>query len=219
MEAREFVAGLVAEMEQLFGQLGELETLESESDGRVEVITLLKLALASELEASDLAGLWLPTTPEIDAKSLLADQCADEMKHYRMIAARLAELGVDPETLDPIPDGYSPHFEHLRRLRTTVERIAAGPFAREAIAKVRNAQFIDFCRSVGDDRTADMYEQVINPEEIRHHEGGRRVLERLCTDAESQDLATRATRHSLAIADELRTLAEKSTGLHPIPVS
>jgi hypothetical protein len=41
----------------------------------------------------------------------------------------------------------------------------------------------------------------------------------LCTTEEAQRLAKEATRNSMAIADELRTLAEKSTGLHPIPVS
>jgi 1,2-phenylacetyl-CoA epoxidase catalytic subunit len=219
MDAKTFVAGLVSEMEGIFSHLGELETLESESQGRVDVVTLLELALASELEASELAGMWMPTTSEIDAKTLLAQQCGDEMRHYGLILQRLEQLGVETEGLDPMAGGYSPFYEYLRGLRTTVERIAAGPFAREAIAKVRNAQFIEFCRSVGDHETARLYEEIINPEEILHHQGGRAVLERLCTTEEAQRLAKEATRNSMAIADELRTLAEKSTGLHPIPVS
>ena len=70
-----FVARLLAEMNDLFNQLGEHETLEAESDGQVEVVTLLKLALQSELEAAEIAALWLPTTPEIEAKTILAAQC------------------------------------------------------------------------------------------------------------------------------------------------
>ena len=58
-------------MQALFARLGEQETLEAESQGKVEVVTLLRLALKSELEASELAGLWMPTTPEIDAKMRL----------------------------------------------------------------------------------------------------------------------------------------------------
>ena len=108
MNSKEFVAGLVEEMNQLFARLGEIETLESEAEGEVDVITLLRLALKSELEASELAGLWLPTTPEVEAKMLLAQQCGDEMKHYGMISARLAELGEDLAGFDPLADGHSP---------------------------------------------------------------------------------------------------------------
>ena len=219
MDATDFVAGLVAEMEALFARLGERETLEAESEGRVEVVTLLRLALDSELEASELAGLWLTTTPEIEAKLLLAEQCGDEMKHYALLCRRLEELGQDLAGLTPLADGYSPLYHYLRGLRSTVERVAAGPFAREAIAKVRNAQFIAFCESVGDDGTARLYRDVIQPEEVKHHELARGILEHLCTTPELQALATAAVRSSLAIADELRTLAEKSTGKHPIPVS
>ena len=219
MDATEFVASLVAEMDSLFARLGELETLEAESQGQVEIVTLLRLALDSELEASELAGLWMPTTPEIDAKLLLAEQCGDEMKHYALICRRLEELGEDLSGFSPLADGYSPLYHYLRGLRTTVERVAAGPFAREAIAEVRNEQFITFCDSVGDEGTARLYRDVIQPEEVKHHELARAILERLCTTPELQELAAAAVRSSLAIADELRTLAEKSTGMHPIPVS
>jgi len=82
MQGKEFVARLIEEMELLFARLGETETLESESEGQVDVVTLLRLALKSEIEASELAGFWLPTTPEVDAKMTLALQCGDEMKHY-----------------------------------------------------------------------------------------------------------------------------------------
>src|SRR5688572_32758528 len=169
MTGKEFVARLEAEMDRLFAQLGEHETLESESEGRVDVVTLLKLALKSELEASELAGFWLPTTPEVDAKMALALQCGDEMKHYGMIARRLAELGEDLSSFDPLADGHSPLYQYLRGLRTTVERIAAGPFANEAIAQIRNTQFVNFCLTVGDEGTARLYADVIQPEEAHHH--------------------------------------------------
>ena len=219
MNANEFVAGLVAEMQALFARLAEGQTLEAESQGNVDVVPLLRAALKSELEAAELGGYALPTTSEIDAKSAFAQQCADEMKHYRLIAARLAELGEDLAGHDPFADGYSPLYHYIKTLKTTVERIAAGPFAREAIAEVRNAQFIAFCERTGDRETARLYRDVIQPEEIEHHRLGRAVLERLCTTPETQRLAAEATRNTLAIADELSTLAERTTGLGPIPVS
>lgn len=219
MNSKDFVAGLMDEMEQIFARLGDTDTLESESEGQVDVVTLLRLALKSELEASELAGLWMPTTPEVDAKMCLAQQCGDEMKHYGMISQRLAELGEDLAEFDPLSDGHSPLYQYLRGLRTTVERIAAGPFASEAIATVRNAQFVKFCREVGDQETARLYDETIQPEEFHHHELGRRVLEKYATTPELQELAAAAVRNTLAIADELRNLAARTTGIHNIPVS
>jgi hypothetical protein len=219
MKAPEFVAGLVEEMRAVFSRLGEGQTLEAESQGNVDVVPLLYAALKSELEAAELGGLALPVTPEIDAKSAFAQQCADEMKHYRLIAARLAELGEDLDGFDPLAEGYSPLYHYVKGLRTTVERIAAGPFAREAIAEVRNAQSVALCERLGDRETARLYREVIQPEEIEHHRLGRAVLERLCTTPELQRLAAEAARATLAIADELSTLAEKTTGHGPIPVS
>lgn len=219
MNGKEFVASLVEEMDRLFAQLGEIDTLESEAEGKVDVVTLLRLALKSELEASELAGFWMPTTPEVDGKMVLALQCGDEMKHYGLISQRLVDLGEDLSGFDPLADGHSPLYQYLRGLRTTVERVAAGPFANEAIAQIRNAQFVNFCRSVGDEGTARLYEDVIQPEEAHHHQVGREYLENHLTTPDLQELAAAAVRNTLAIADELRHLTAKSTGLLSIPVS
>ncbi len=219
MTGKEFVDSLMQEMEALFSRLGETETLESESEGRMDVATLLRLALKSELEASELAAFWLPSTPELDAKALLAEQCGDEMRHYGLISQRLAELGDDLAGFDPLADGHSPLYQYQRGLRTTVERVAAGPFASEAIAQVRNDQFVRFCASVGDHGTARLYAEVIQPEEQHHHVLGRTIVEKYATTPELQELAAAAVRNTLAIADELRNLAEKATGLHNLPVS
>lgn len=216
---KEFVAALRGELDELFDQLGEHDTLESESEGNVDVVTLLKLALGSEMEASEIAALWMPSTPEIDAKRMLARQCDDEMKHYELISKRLAELGEDVDEFNPVADGYSPLYHYLRPLRSTVERIAAGPFTGEAIAEIRNAQFIAFCRSVEDETTAELYESVIQPEEIHHHRLAAELLEKYCDTLERQTTAREAMHNALAIADELRSLKQKTTGLSSIPAS
>jgi hypothetical protein len=219
LSGEEFVARLQAEMRELFDQLGENETLEAESEGRVDVVTLLKLALQSEMEASEIAALWMPSTPEVDAKQVLAHQVGDEMKHYDLIVKRLTALGEDMSGFDAVAGGYSAMYHYLRPLRTTVERIAAGPFAGEAIAEVRNAQFIAFCRAAGDDETADLYERIIQPDEVKHHRIAAEWLARHCTTEALQQQAAEAARNTLAIADELRTLEKKRSGLANIPVS
>ena len=101
----------------------------------------------------------------------------------------------------------------------TVEWVAVGVFAAEVIAEVCNAQFIAFCRSVGDDETARLYVEIIQPEESEHHWMAVELLAVHCTTLELQELAVGAICNTLAIADELRMLAEKTTGLSNIPVS
>src|SRR5579859_3924832 len=204
-------------MDRVFAQHGDTDTLTSELSGDVDIVTLLRLALKSEMEASELAAIWLPSTPELDARLCLALQCGDEMKHYALIRDRLTELGFEVGAFDPPGEGRSPLYHYLRGLNTTVERIAGGPFASEAIAQVRNSQFVRYCRAVGDLRTAELYETIIQPEEVHHHHLGREVLEAYATTPELQELAAVATRNTLAIADELSNLAAKSTGMHHIP--
>ena len=72
---------------------------------------------------------------------------------------------------------------------------------------------------VGDGDTAKLYQEIINPEETHHHEMGSQLLVKYALTEELQELAANATRSSLAIADELRTLTEKATGMRSIPVS
>ena len=221
MDSKEFVQGLVDELEALFSQLGDEEILEAESGGQKDVATLLRLALQSELEAAELAGSWMPQTQEVDGKMLFALQCGDEMRHYQLILDRLRELGQleEGEEVETSGEGYSPLYHYLKGLRTTIERAAAGPFTCEAIARARNRQFIAFCRSAGDEETARLYDEVIQPEEVHHHEEGRRFLERHATTPEAQEAVAAAVRSTLAIADELKSLAEKSTGVDTLPVS
>jgi len=122
----------------------------------------------------------------------LARQVGDEAKHYRMIADRLRALGFDPSSFDPLAKGYGPLFQYLDTLKTTVERVAAGQFTREAIAVVKNRQFIEFCDRAGDRVTATLYRDVIEPDERYHHELGRRLLLRLATTPEAQAAARAA---------------------------
>ena len=219
MKSREFVQQLVDEMESLFSELGDRETLESESEGQVEIVNLLRVAMKSEIEASEVAGHWMPITPEIDVKTAFAQQCGDEMRHYNLIAQRLAELGEDLSDYDPTREAFSPYYHYLRSLNTSLERVAAGPFTMEAVAEVRNLQFIALCQSLGDDETARLYIDIIQPEEVHHKELGQELLEKYAVTESDQELVTAAMRNSLAIADELRTLTERTTGLRPILVS
>ena len=217
MTAAEFVAGLDDDNQRLLKALEPDATLKPEIDGPLNVPNLLKVALKNEIEATEIAARWLVTSDDVQVKLALARQVGDEAKHYRLIADRLGALGVDASTLDPLSSGYGPLFKYLDSLLTTVERVAAGQFTREAIAVVKNRQFIDFCERVGDRETAALYRDTIEPDERYHHELGRRLLLRLATTPEAQAAATRAARRTLELADELQRKALATAGIHHAP--
>ena len=217
MTAAEFVARLDAENQAALRGLEPDATLKPEVDGPLNVPNLLKVALRNEIEATEIAARWLVTTDDVAVKLALARQVGDEARHYRLIAERLGALGIDAGGLDPLAGGYGPLFKFLDTLATTVERVAAGQFTREAIAVVKNRQFIEFCDRVGDRDTAALYRDTIEPDERYHHEMGRRLLLRLADTPQAQQAATAAARRTLALAEELQKKALATAGIHHAP--
>ena len=217
MTAQEFVRQLDGDNQRRLSRLAPADTLKPEVEGDLTVLNLLKVALRNEIEATEIAARWLVTTDDVDVKLALARQVGDEAKHYRMIADRLRALGFDARSFDPLAKGYGPLFQYLDTLTTTVERVAAGQFTREAIAVVKNRQFIEFCERAGDRETAAMYRDVIEPDERYHHELGRTLLLRLATTQDAQEAAMRAARKTLELADELQRQALATAGIHHAP--
>jgi bacterioferritin (cytochrome b1) len=217
MTAEDFVRRLDDENQRLLGRLAPDDTLKPEVAGELTVVNLLKVALKNEIEATEIAARWLVTTDDLDVKLALARQVGDESRHYRLIADRLRALGFAPTTFNPLAKGYGPLFAYLDTLATTVERVAAGQFTREAIAIVKNRQFIAFCENAGDRETAALYRDVIEPDERHHHDLGRRLLGRLATTPEAQAAAERAARRTLELAEELQRAALATAGVHHAP--
>ena len=217
MTADEFVAQLAAENQKLLERLAPEATLKPEVEGDLTVVNLLKVALKNEIEATEIAARWLVTTEELPVKLALARQVGDEARHYRAIADRLNALGFAATTFDPLGKGYGPLFKYLDTLRSTVERVAAGQFTREAIAVVKNRQFIEFCEAAGDRETAALYRDIIEPDERHHHELGRTLLRSLATTPEAQQAATAAARRTLELAEELQHQALATAGIHHAP--
>ncbi len=217
MTAEEFVAALDAENRARLSGLEPDATLTPEVKGPLNVPNLLKVALRNEAEATLIAGRWLASGDDVKLMLSLARQAADEAKHYELIARRLGELGFDADTFDPLAGGVGPLTRYLETLTTSIERVAAGQFTREAIAIVKNRQFIDFCERVGDKATAALYRDIIEPDERHHHELGRRTLLRLATTPAAQDAARRAAQRTLELAEELQKKALASAGIHHAP--
>jgi bacterioferritin (cytochrome b1) len=216
MDVDRFLDELDRSVASALGDLGEAAAA-AEPAGEIGVTQLLAVALKKELEASEEAALWMTRESDLEVKLALARQCGDEAKHYRLIEARLAELGVDPAALRPLDGGPSPMFRFLAELGTTVERVAAGQFTREALAQVHNQVFIDYCEAKGDPATARLYREVIQPDEAHHHAMGRRLLARLAVTDEAQALARAAAMKTLAIAGEIQETVRLKKGIARAP--
>ena len=199
-DARAFVD----EMQQyVTDKLASLDLLKDEESGpadRQEVIRRLKVALKNELEAAELAAVWIPSTPEIDVKLALARQAGDEARHYHLIEKHLEAMGVSLAGFEPAAEGYGPMYNLLRGFDSTVERLAGAHFTREALALKKNDQFIEFCERAGAQETADLYRKHIQPDEGWHVDIGNRFLQRYASSEEDQGKARRAVEAVLDLA-------------------
>jgi bacterioferritin (cytochrome b1) len=216
MESAEFLEELDRTVQARLEILGRAAG-SAEPAAEIGVPQLLAAALKKELEASEEAALWMTLEDDLEVKLALARQCGDEAKHYKLIEARLLALGVDREKLRPQEGGPSPMFHYLKGLGSTVERVAAGQFTREALAQVHNGIFIEYCEAKGDAETARLYRDVIQPDEAHHHELGRRLLARLATTAEAQALARAASVRTLEIAGEIQEMVRLKKGIARAP--
>ena len=164
------------------------------------MVRRLKVALKNEMEAAELAAVWIPSTPEVEVKLAFARQAGDEARHYHLIEKHLQEMGVDLTDFNPTTGGYGPMFTLLQGFGSTIERVAGAHFTREALALKKNEQFIEFCERSGDAATAELYRAHIQPDEGWHVEIGHRVLSRYATSAEDQEKARRAAEAVLELA-------------------
>jgi 1,2-phenylacetyl-CoA epoxidase catalytic subunit len=205
------MAGFVEEMNAALWQVLAVRDVAlsrfGESVKRADMALLLQGALRNEMEAAEIAARWMPGTPEIEAKIAFAQQSGDEAKHYGLIHRRLRELGVDLAGFSPYADGHTKLFHYLEGLETTVERIAAAQFTREAVGYKYNQLFIAFCEACGDAATADMYKFGIQPDEMRHHEWGKQLLGTFAVSPAQREAANRAMLTVLDLAEEGRSLA------------
>jgi hypothetical protein len=177
--------------------------------------TMLQVALANEINVSELAAGWMPSTRELDVKLAFARQSGDEASHFQLVSDRLTALGFDVEAFR-MPTA-SPLFEYLRGLATTVERIAAGLFTLEAIAYSVNENFMAFCQKRGDGETVRLYREYIQPDERAHQLLGRRLVAKYGTTPELQRVARETVGRVLEIATAARSQAAQKMGTACFP--
>jgi uncharacterized ferritin-like protein (DUF455 family) len=175
---------------------------------------LLQIALANEINVSELAAAWMPSTRELDVKIAFARQAGDEAGHFQLVADRLTALGFDIASFAPTDN---PLFQYLRSLTTTVERIAAGLFTLESIAYGVNENFMAFCAQRGDAETVRIYREYIQPDEAAHQQLGQRLLARYAVTSELQQTARDTVARLLEIAGATRATAAARLGTACFP--
>jgi uncharacterized ferritin-like protein (DUF455 family) len=181
-----------------------------EVSGETDVKALLQVALANEINVSELAALWMPTTPEVDVKLALARQAGDEANHFVLVADRLRALGFDPATFAP---SETPQFAYLKTLTSTAERLAA-LWTLESMAIGVNENFMAYCDARGDRETARIYREYIQPDERAHEAACEALLANYATDL----AAPRAVIEKLlALAETGRTNAAARFGTACLP--
>jgi len=175
---------------------------------------LLQIALANEINVSELAAAWMPSTRELDVKLAFARQAGDEAGHFQLVADRLTALGFDTATFAQTDN---PLFQYLRGLNSTVARIAAGLFTLESIAYGVNENFMALCERRGDTETVRIYREYIQPDEQAHQQLGRRLLAKYATTPELQEVARDTVTRLLEIASATRASAAARLGTACFP--
>ena len=184
------------------------------ADAPGDATQLLQIALANEINVSELAAAWMPSTRELDVKLAFARQAGDEAGHFQLVADRLAALGFDVASFAPTDN---PLFQYLRGLTTTVERIAAGLVTLESIAYGVNENFMALCEQRGDLATVEIYRAYIQPDEQRHQQLGQQLIARYATTPELQQLAHTTVARLLEIAGATRATAAARLGTACFP--
>lgn len=215
MNGQAFAEELESFNQAQLAKLDDIAVLAGDGAQRATIVQLLRIALANEISVSELAAVWVPSTPEWDIKIALAQQAGDEAKHFTLVESRLNALGVT--LTDFAPPAENELFAYLKSLRTPVEKIAAGQFTLESIAYTVNDNFMNYCRQLGDEATAKLYEHVIQPEELQHHRMGRWLLEKYATTDDAQRLAREAVARTLEMAASARRRAAEKLGTHCFP--
>jgi len=211
MDIRELEAFKTARLEPIVSA-GRLSISDSAT---AEPKQLLEVALANEINVSELAAAWMPGTREIDVKLAFARQAGDEAGHFQLVADRLAALGFDLASYQPPPE--NPMFAYLRTLESTVERIAAGLFTLESIAYGVNENFMALCAQHGDVETVRIYREYIQPDEQAHQQLGQRLLEKYATTPELERRARETVAKLLEIAGAVREKAAARFGTACVP--
>lgn len=159
---------------------------------------VLKSRLHNELQAADLYGGWLRSTPEFEVKAIMAHSANEEMEHAELLAERIRGLGHDPFDYRPLP-AQTAMFSALAGLHGTCARIAGFPLAGETVATYLIG------KSLLSDSVPEWIKapyRHINKEELQHGSVPQGILHRYALTDELQDAVRRAVAMRMTLFKE-----------------
>jgi uncharacterized ferritin-like protein (DUF455 family) len=192
-DTREFVQALAAENAAFWTARDVRLDPAAPAPVRLEQIRYrMRQGVYNELRSVELIAAWIPHVPEREIRDLLPAQLDDEHRHYRLLRARLHDLGEDPDAYRPLPE-WEALFDWLVACRTrpTLEKLAMFQFAGETQSCEGFETLIALAHDV-DPETAEVYRTAILPDERRHAAIGRRALLLLADSAAAQARARAA---------------------------
>lgn len=147
----------------------------------------------NEIVAIDLAREMLDDIDRAEDPQVfihLLKQVEDEAKHARMLSQRLWNLGGNPEEVFERASESTKEFWERFEGYDAVEMAVLLQCGAERMAQHRHPKELEFY----DDETAEIYKNVIVPEEKFHAKIGTNIIRKMCTDKETQRKALRTSR-------------------------
>jgi len=167
----------------------------------LEVVDFLRLAMKDAIESAEVAALWFVDCDDLTMKIRFAETCGAAAGHHRLLAARLAALGVEP--FDPRQGGYSRFFGFLRSLQTPEERASAGEVTLRTFQTGRLALFAELAAAQGDTETAELLGTRLSADERQVMDAGWQALIAHSPTEECQARARRAAFRIVELAAEV----------------
>ena len=205
-----YVSELEFKNQESFRGLISSRYLPALSSEGVTVAEALRWESKMVVETIEIAALWLADTESLAMKLACAAYCGDRARHFRLLADRLAGLGLAPGSYDPRQGGYSRLFGFLRSLQTSEERAAAGFVALAGMSATRLGALAAFCEDKGDEDTARAFVDAADDGSGQPHLE-RLVRESILPDEERCVEAGRDTLVALVSADDTQARARRSS--------
>jgi hypothetical protein len=198
-----YVSELEFKNQESFRGLISTRYLPTLSGEAITVAEALRLESKMVVESIEMAALWLADTESLSLKLACATYCGDRARHFRLLADRLAVLGLAPGSYDPRQGGYSRLYGFLRSLQTGEERASAGFLTLAGMSAARLAALASFCEDKADAETARLVRDSIAPDEESRVEVGREMLIALLTADETQSRARRASYRTIELLSDM----------------
>jgi hypothetical protein len=190
LDSEEFEDRLIAEIDAFIDEHDLDESRFDEEFTEDEIREGLHTRIYNELAAVDLPRQMIEDVNDEQLFIHLLKQMEDEAKHGRMLAQRIWALGGEPQKMFEKTEGSTKEYWDHFRGRDPIEIGTMMQCGSERMASFRVGKEKEYF----DEETAEIYDNVIVPEEQFHAKIVEYMLRTECTDAASQRKALKSSR-------------------------